>query len=134
MRLIWLYICRNDEHNKGFFPQRKLHATIKSRSADRLNIHVKVEKASAQHREQASSPCRLLPGGEKVRQRVEWRGKNKPRRPVVTISGWPCGAGRDPFPWRAANGLRHRRAQPSDNRPAGPIFRDILPASCCDAS
>ncbi|EHH03156.1 hypothetical protein ATCR1_21874 [Agrobacterium tumefaciens CCNWGS0286] len=24
MRLIWLYICRNDEHNKGFFSSTEI--------------------------------------------------------------------------------------------------------------
>ncbi len=48
--------------------------------------------------------------------------------------GRACGAGRGPFPWQDANGLRHRPEQPSDNRPAGPTFRGIHPASCCNGS
>src|SRR6187551_1695616 len=40
-------------------------------------------------------------------------------------------AGRVPSSWRARSAPPHNSAPPSDSRPAGPICRGIVPASCC---
>lgn len=152
-----LFFGRKHHRIRIFFLNRNSARQQKSRSIDRLG-HFYAERDGAEDthmgkRENLAAFSRL---GRRARQRLEGARpaifgelapssgpsghllpggeKNRPGRTVVTISGWPCGAGRDPFPWRAASGLRHRQEQPSDSRPAGPIFRGILPASCCDAS
>lgn len=61
-------------------------------------------------------------------------GRTKPGQYLQISYGRACGADRGPFPSPDANELRRRPEQPSDNRPAGPTFRGIHPASCCNGS
>ena len=47
--------------------------------------------------------------------------------PITSAAG---AAGRAPSAWRAGSAPRRSSAPPSDNRPAGPISRGTVPASC----
>lgn len=70
-------------------------------------------------------------GASSARKRARRRGAGpflKPFR-LLALSASGDAAGRGPSSWPDPSGPAHSSAQPSDNRPAGPTFRGILPAS-----
>ena len=73
------------------------------------------------------------------RKRPHARTDMRPLKQTLACPGncLTCGSpscGRDPFPWQAPSGAPNRPAPPWDSRGQGPTSRDILPATCRNAS